>query len=231
MDNGDRDDYAAKREAMVERQLEARGIQDSRVLQAMREVPREAFVDPGQRHAAYQDGPLPIGEGQTISQPFIVALMTQALEPTPEDKVLEVGTGSGYAAAVLGHIVAQVYTIERIEGLARAAEARLKGLGYDNVHVLCSDGSLGWPEEAPFDGIVVTAGGPEPPPQPLLDQLAVRGRLVIPVGRSRRLQQLIRIRRQGERGYQREALDTVQFVPLLGEAGWGEDDDGGSFPF
>jgi protein-L-isoaspartate(D-aspartate) O-methyltransferase len=162
---------------------------------------------------------LPIGEGQTISQPYIVALMTEALELTPDDRVLEIGTGSGYAAAVLSRIARQVYTVERHSSLARAAEARFRRLGYDNIQVHVGDGTLGWVEHAPYDGIVATAGGPAVP-QPLLDQLKRGGRLVIPVGRFPQLQELVRVRRLSKEGYRREELGSVRFVPLVGQAGW-----------
>ncbi|MFQ5459763.1 MAG: protein-L-isoaspartate(D-aspartate) O-methyltransferase, partial [Anaerolineae bacterium] len=168
---------------MVENQLAVRGIADGAVLTAMAMVPREAFVDPDLAEYAYDDAPLPIDAGQTISQPYMVALMLEALEVRPSDRVLEVGTGSGYAAAVLSMIAAEVFTVERIESLATAARRRLADLGHDNVHVRRGDGTLGWREEAPFDAVVVAAGGPEAP-QALLEQLGVGGRLVIPIGSS-----------------------------------------------
>jgi protein-L-isoaspartate(D-aspartate) O-methyltransferase len=160
---------------------------------------------------------LPIGQGQTISQPYIVAAMTELLEPSPEDRVLEIGTGSGYAAAILSRIVAEVYSVERLEELAEAAKNRFRRLGYDNIHVLCSDGTLGWPEHAPYDAVVVTAGAPHIP-HPLKEQLAVGGRLVIPTGSSR-AQELMRIRRTAEDEYEQEDLFAVRFVPLVGAAG------------
>jgi protein-L-isoaspartate(D-aspartate) O-methyltransferase len=212
-------DYAAARGRMVEEQIAARGIRHPAVLRAMRSVPREHFVPWPERAYAYDDAPLPIGEGQTISQPYVVALMAEALDPAATDRVLEIGTGSGYSAAVLAEIVAEVYTIERLEGLAAAAEARLAALGYRNVHVRCGDGTLGWPEHAPFDGVVVTAGGPEVP-APLLEQLAVGARLVMPVGHTPRAQQLVRVTRRGEADYDRVVLGEVAFVPLIGTAGW-----------
>jgi protein-L-isoaspartate(D-aspartate) O-methyltransferase len=204
---------------MVNRQLAARGIRDPGVLEAMSTVPREVFVPIDQVYFAYADSPVPIGQGQTISQPYIVALMTEALELGPDEKVLEVGTGSGYAAAVLSRIAQEVYTVERHLELARAAQARFRQLGYDNIQVHVGDGTLGWIEHAPYDAIVVTAGGPEVP-DPLLEQLAVDGRLVIPVGGRPDMQQLVRVRRKSEQSYQREPLGSVRFVPLVGEAGW-----------
>jgi protein-L-isoaspartate(D-aspartate) O-methyltransferase len=208
---------------MVERQIAGRGIRDPAVLAAMRRIPREAFVAPGQADRAYEDRPLPIGAGQTISQPYIVAVMTEALGLRPGDRVLEIGTGSGYAAAVLAVIAAEVYTIERIESLAASAGRRLHDLGYANVHVRHGDGSLGWPEHAPYDAIVVTAGGPDVPPS-LLRQLAVGGRLVMPVGPTPRSQRLVRVVRSAEDRYDREALEDVAFVPLIGAEGWPADE-------
>lgn len=196
-----------------------RGIHDPAVLSAMREVPRELFVNEGMLELAYEDNPLPINEGQTISQPYIVAYMTEALELNGMERVLEIGTGSGYAAAVLSRIAGTVYTVERLQGLAQSARRRLKALGYDNIIVHEGDGTLGWPEDAPYDAIVVTAGAPDVP-KPLLEQLAVGGRLVIPVGTSSDLQVLLRLRRVGEYDYHREELCGVRFVPLIGAAGW-----------
>lgn len=218
------DPYRTARERMVERQLEARGIRDRGVLDAMRRVRREAFVAEPFTGAAYDDSPLPIAEGQTISQPFVVALMTEALELAPGDRVLEIGAGSGYAAAVLAEIAEAVYTVERHAALAEAARRRLAEQGYGNVQVRCGDGTLGWPEHAPYDAIVVAAGGPEPP-RPLLEQLAPGGRLVIPIGPSAQIQRLIRIRRRGEDDYTEEALGDVRFVPLTGAEGWPEGSD------
>lgn len=208
-----------RREVMVRDQLMGRGISDSAVLAAMRQVPREEFVDPGMRELAYEDHPLPIAKGQTISQPFIVAYMTEALELTGSDRVLEVGTGSGYAAAVLSRIVDRVYSVERLEELAEDARRRLERLGYGNVVVLVGDGSLGWPEHAPYDAIVVTAGAPRVP-TPLLRQLTGGGRLVIPVGPSSLLQNLVRVRRVGDDEVRYEELCGVRFVPLVGAEGW-----------
>jgi len=211
--------FADERERLVAWQIVDRGIRDPAVLAAMRKVPREAFVPPGRADQAYEDRPLPIGAGQTISQPYIVAVMTEALRLRPGDRVLEIGTGSGYAAAVLAVIAAEIYTIERIESLATSAGRRLHDLGYANVHVRHGDGSLGWPEHAPYDAIVVTAGGPDVPPS-LLRQLAVGGRLVMPVGPTPRSQRLVRVVRTAEDRYDREALEDVAFVPLIGAEGW-----------
>jgi protein-L-isoaspartate(D-aspartate) O-methyltransferase len=208
------------KEAFI-RMLRRQGIRDETVLKAMANVPREKFVGINLLEFAYDDSPLPIEEGQTISQPYIVALMTEALMLKPGDRVLEVGTGSGYAAAVLGEVADEVYTVERHESLAHQASVRLKELNYDNVHVLCGDGTLGWPEHAPYDGIVVAAGGPEAP-RSLIEQLAVGGRLVIPVGASTREQTLIRITRINNDEVEFEELGAVRFVPLIGEEGWKE---------
>jgi protein-L-isoaspartate(D-aspartate) O-methyltransferase len=204
---------------MVQHQLAARGISDPLVLAAMGKVPRERFVPARRAGLAYRDGPLPMGEGQTISQPYIVALMTQVARLTRTDRVLEIGTGSGYSAAVLAEIVAEVYTVERLAGLAEGARQRLAALGYPNVHVLVGDGTLGWPEHAPYDAIIATAGGPRPP-RALLDQLAIGGRLVIPVGPDQYEQTLVRIVRAAADDYRREALEPVAFVPLIGTQGW-----------
>ncbi|HET7344031.1 MAG TPA: protein-L-isoaspartate(D-aspartate) O-methyltransferase [Methylomirabilota bacterium] len=206
------------REAMVREQIAGRGVRDAAVLAAMRAVPREEFVDRDLAPEAYEDAPLPIGEGQTISQPYIVAVMTEALRLAPRDRVLEIGTGSGYAAAVLARIAGDVYTVERIESLAEMARRRLAALGYGNVHVRHGDGSLGWPEHAPYDAIVVTAGGPHVPP-PLLQQLALGGRLVMPVGASH-CQRLVRVVQRAPDVYDRQALEEVCFVPLVGAEGW-----------
>jgi protein-L-isoaspartate(D-aspartate) O-methyltransferase len=216
-------DFAEERERMVELQIAGRGVRDPAVLAAMRKVPRECFVSDVQADVAYDDGPLPIGEGQTISQPYVVAVMTEAVRLKPGDRVLEIGTGSGYAAAVLAVIVAEVYTIERIESLAERARRRLADLGYANVHVRYGDGSLGWPEHAPYDAIVVTAGGPDVP-RSLLAQMAIGGRLVMPVGSVPRFQRLVRVVRTGEDTYDREALEDVAFVPLIGAEGWPTDE-------
>jgi protein-L-isoaspartate(D-aspartate) O-methyltransferase len=212
---------------MVERQIERRGVRDERVLDAMRAVPREYFVPEDHAEFAYDDTPLPIEEGQTISQPYIVAVMVETLALKPTDRVLEVGAGSGYAAAVIGQIADEVYAIERYRTLAENARARMASLGYDNVEIVAGDGTLGWAEKAPFDAIAVSAGGPEVP-QPLLDQLAIGGRLVIPVGDEARAQELIRVTRVDEHEFEQVSLGRVQFVPLIGSAGWAL--DGASTP-
>jgi protein-L-isoaspartate(D-aspartate) O-methyltransferase len=214
-------DPVQARRRMIADHLKPRGIADPRVLAAFGEVPREAFVPPELVENAYDDRPLPIEEDQTISQPYIVALMAEALRLKPGDAVLEIGAGSGYAAAILSRVARQVYTIERHALLADTARDRLARLGYDNVEVRCGDGTLGWPEHAPFDAIVVAAGGPEAPPS-LLEQLAIGGRLVIPVGTSR-AQQLIRITRVSRTELRREDLGAVLFVPLIGAEGWAEE--------
>lgn len=185
----------------------------------MREVPREEFLPPALVRFAYDDGPLPIEAGQTISQPYIVAYMIEALELEGTERVLEIGTGSGYAAAVLSRCAAEVFTVERIASLAESARGRLQALGYGNVTVHLGDGTLGWPEHGPYQGIVVTAGAPELPAS-LLSQLAPEGRLVIPVGPTQHLQTLIRVRRVGEHDFRREELCPVRFVPLIGAEGW-----------
>jgi protein-L-isoaspartate(D-aspartate) O-methyltransferase len=216
-------DFMKVRDWMVERQIAGRGVRDSAVLAAMRTVPRERFVPDGLAGLAYEDQPLPIGEGQTISQPYIVAVMTEAVRPRSHERALEVGTGSGYSAAVLAMIVSEVYTIESVERLAESARRRLADLGYTNVHVRLGDGSLGWPEHAPFDAIVVTAGGPDVP-RSLLRQLAIGGRLVMPVGSSQRSQCLVRAMRTAKDTYERETLEDVTFVPLIGAEGWPADE-------
>lgn len=210
--------YAAARERMVAEQIAARGVTDPAVLRAMRLVPRELFVPRAHRAAAYDDTPLPILANQTISQPYVVAYMIATLRLRPEDRVLEVGAGSGYAAAVLSRIVAQVYTVERHRRLAEYARERLARAGYDNVHIYHGDGTLGWPEHAPYDGIIVAAGGPSVP-DTLRGQLAVGGRLVMPVGRSRQHQTLVLVTRLPS-GYNEEPLAPVAFVPLIGDEGW-----------
>jgi protein-L-isoaspartate(D-aspartate) O-methyltransferase len=206
-----------RRERMVERDLAGRGIRDLRVLEAMRQVPREAFVPEDVREAAYEDGPLPIGDGQTISQPLTVAVMLEAAEISPQDRILDVGTGSGYAAAVASLLADQVYTIERHAGLLERACHCFEELGYHNIVARHGDGTLGWPEEAPFDAILVAAGGPEVP-HSLLQQLSIGGRLVIPIG-PKSDQRLVRVRR-GDRNFVEDDLGSVAFVPLIGEQGW-----------
>lgn len=208
------DAYASARERMVSSQIAARGVSDPRVLEAMRAVPRHLFVPESLRDSAYEDYPLPIGEGQTISQPFIVALMTEMLEAGPGAKVLEVGTGSGYQAAVLGAMGVEVYTIEIVDSLGRQAEARLREMGYEKVHVRIGDGYRGWPEEAPFDAVIVTAA-PDHIPAPLVEQLREGGRLVIPVGRYEQ-DLLAFVKAPG--GLRERARVPVRFVPMTGEA-------------
>jgi len=215
----ERFDFARRRIEMVERQIAHRGVRSGLVLSAMKAVPREPFLPEELWEFAYEDVPLPIAEGQTISQPFIVAMMTEALGLHGGEKVLEIGTGSGYAAAILSQIAADVYTVERIGQLAKESAARLAELGYSNVHVLHGDGTLGWPQHAPYDAIVVAAGGPEVP-ESLKAQLAIGGRLVIPVGVDRGLQELLRVVRVSEHEYTTEELADVRFVPLVGVDGW-----------
>jgi len=211
-------DLKAARDEMVERDLRGRGIRDEGVLRAMASVPREAFVPPDLRHLAYADRALPLASGQTISQPYIVAAMTEALAPEPGDRILEVGTGSGYQAAVLAEIVARVYSVERIERLADEARSTLERLGYENVRIRVGDGAKGWPDAAPFDGVIVTAAAPEIPPS-LVEQLrSDGGRLVAPVG-SKEVQDLLRVERRGE-DVQTKILMGCRFVPLLGDEGW-----------
>jgi protein-L-isoaspartate(D-aspartate) O-methyltransferase len=212
-------DYDKEREHMVKSHLARRGIKDTRVLEAMRQVPRHLFIPEGMRSLAYCDGPLPIGHGQTISQPYIVALMTETLELAGQERVLEIGTGSGYQAAILSHLAWQVYSVERHAVLAQQAEKILAHLGYDNIVVRVSDGTLGWPEHSPYEAIIVTAAAPDIP-RPLTDQLADGGRLVAPVG-SQWSQVLVKVRRQGDLLI-RERLTAVAFVPLVGEYGWEE---------
>lgn len=213
-------DLEVARERMVCEQIEARGISDRAVLDAMRRVPRHVFVEAGLRERAYEDTPLPIGERQTISQPYMVALMTTALGLRPGDRVLEIGTGSGYQTAVLAALGARVVSVERIERLAERARAALALLGFDAVRVEVGDGGLGWPQEAPYDAILVTAGAPGIP-RPLLEQLAPDGRLVLPMGENE-LQTLVRLRRSPS-GLVEEYLGECRFVKLRGAWGW---DDG-----
>ena len=208
-------DLAAQRQRMVEQQLKPRGIKEERVLAAMAKVPREEFIPVDVRADAYEDGPLPIGYDQTISQPYVVAFMTEQLRPKPSDRVLEIGSGSGYQAAILAELVGEVYTIEIVEPLAKSAEATLQRLGYKNVHIKAGDGYNGWPEEAPFDAVIVTCA-PEKVPQPLVDQLKDGGRMVIPVG-ERFAQQLYLLEKKN--GQLKESVTLpVRFVPMLREA-------------
>jgi protein-L-isoaspartate(D-aspartate) O-methyltransferase len=209
--------FAAARNRMVEQQIRARGVADPRVLAALRLVPRHRFVPENLWSQAYGDYPLPIGEDQTISQPYIVALMTAILELQETDRVLEVGTGSGYQAAILAELAAAVFSIDRKGGLADQARSILDSLGYRNIRIRVGDGTLGWPEEAPFDGILVTAGAPQVP-RPLVEQLAGGGRLVIPVG-DRFTQTLTCVRQTGE-GLKIEYYGGCRFVRLIGKYGW-----------
>jgi len=209
------------RSHMVEQHLEKRGIADRRVLEAFRAVPREAFVPENLQEFAYQDAPLPLSEGQTISQPYIVAVTVAALHLKGHERVLEIGTGSGYAAAILGRLAKDVFSVERIESLATSARQRLASLGFENVRVLHGDGTLGWAQHAPYDAIAVAAGGPEVP-KTLLAQLAIGGRLVIPVGKDESSQVLLRVTREGPQEFREESLTQVRFVPLIGEQGWPE---------
>ncbi len=216
-------DFQKRRTEMVDRHIAHRGVRSALVLAAMRSVPREAFLPEDLWEFAYDDAPLPIAEGQTISQPYIVAMMTEALALEGGEKVLEIGTGSGYAAAVLSRIAKDVYTVERIGQLAEKSAALLAKLGCRNVHVLHGDGTLGWPDHAPYDAIIVAAGGPQVP-ESLKAQLKIGGRLVIPVGADRRLQELVRVTRVAEHEYTTEELADVRFVPLVGAEGWAAQD-------
>lgn len=204
---------------MIEKDIKARGIRNAALLAAMSEVDRVEFVPTDLQMHAYDDGPLPIGEGQTISQPYIVALMIHALKLEGSERVLDIGTGSGYSCAVLSKQCAHVYSIERIESLSDSATKRLERLGYHNVDVMHGDGTLGWPEHAPYDAIVVAAVSPSIPAA-LQDQLAIGGRLVIPVGKSGLSQDLVRVTRTGADTFEREGLGKCRFVPLIGKQGW-----------
>jgi protein-L-isoaspartate(D-aspartate) O-methyltransferase len=211
------DPWQAARDQMVETQIGARGIRDERVLSAMRRVPRHIFVPETARAAAYGDYPLPIGHGQTISQPYIVAMMTTLLQINPDDRVLEIGAGSGYQAAILGTLAKEVISIERIPEVALLAQENLSAASISTVRVIVGDGTLGYPERAPYDSVLITASTPSVP-LPLIDQLVEGGRLVAPVG-SRDLQELIRLTRRGS-DITREFFGGVVFVPLVGEHGW-----------
>ncbi len=204
---------------MVKEQIEARGVNNPSILQAMRAVPRHLFVQEALQKRAYEDHPLPIGYGQTISQPYIVACMTELLQPESGQCVLEIGTGSGYQAAVLAELGLTVYSVERVRELYRQAEDRLRSLRYHRVRLKLDDGTLGWPENAPFDRIIVTAGGPEIP-LPLVEQLKDPGRLVIPVGSTRRNQYLVLVRKENGRVTEEPQNDGVAFVDLIGTHGW-----------
>jgi protein-L-isoaspartate(D-aspartate) O-methyltransferase len=216
---GELKSFASLREEMVERDIAARGVHDELVLGAMRKVPRELFLPKNLREFAYEDLPLPIAGEQTISQPYIVAFMAESLLLKGGEKILEIGSGSGYAAAVLSEIAAQVYTVERLGQLADKAAATLADLGYNNVRVLHGDGTRGWLEHAPYDAIVVAAGGPQVPGS-LKAQLKIGGRLVIPVGADQRIQELVRVTRVSVNKYRSEDVADVRFVPLIGEEGW-----------
>lgn len=222
------DRHQLAREQMVRYQLEARGITDPRVLDAMRRVPRHLFVPPEREHDAYSDHALPIGEGQTISQPYMVALMTQLLQTAPSHRVLEIGTGSGYQAAILAELVDEVVTVEREERLSQRAQEVLRSLGYRNIIFVVGDGSEGYPPLAPYDGIIVTAGAPAVP-IPLVDQLAPEGRLVIPVGH--RYEQVLTVVHKDEEGkIHVSEHGYCVFVPLIGKHGWRSEMDGGREP-
>jgi protein-L-isoaspartate(D-aspartate) O-methyltransferase len=213
--------FSSRRLEMVKQSIAARGVQDDLVLDAMRNVPRELFLPEKLREFAYDDSPLPIAAEQTISQPYIVAFMAEALLLKGGEKVLEIGAGSGYAAAVFSEIAADVYTVERVGQLAQNAAKTLSELGYNNVHVLHGDGTKGWQAHAPYDAIVVAASGPQVP-ESLKSQLKVGGRLVMPVGSDQRTQELVRVTRVSETEYQSEDIADVRFVPLIGEEGWGD---------
>ena len=215
-------DFQRLRAHMVDSHVVGRGITEPKILEAFRTVPREAFLPEDLAEFAYEDTPLPIGKGQTISQPYIVAFTVQAMRLRGSERVLEVGTGSGYAAAILGRIAKDVYTIERVPSLAVSARDRLARLGFTNVHVACADGSLGWTEHAPYDAIAVAAGGPKAPAA-LLAQLKLGGRLVIPIGPDESSQVLVCITRESETEYRQEHLADVRFVPLIGEQAWSEE--------
>ena len=212
-------DFADLRGQMVRRQIEARGILDPLILDAFREVPREEFVDEGQRQWAYDDHPLPIEAGQTISQPYIVAVMIEAAEIRPGDKVLEIGAGSGYAAALMSRIAREVIGIERQHDLVEVAQERLQRLGYDNVKIVEGDGTRGCPDEAPFDAILAAASGSHVP-KPLIDQLALGGRLVMPIGDPGWVQELVKLTKRPDGTTEQKNLGGVRFVPLIGEEGW-----------
>jgi len=212
-------DYKKMREEMVKKQLVPRGINDKNVLDAMRTVPREKFVLGKYKNRAYADSALPIDFGQTISQPYIAAAMIQLIKPKKEDKILEIGTGSGYAAAVLAQIAAEVYTVERIAELAKKAEKRFKDLEYSNIMVKTADGTLGWEKYSPFDKILVSAAAPSVP-EKLKKQLADGGLMVVPVGEKGGIQQLMLIERKSAEKFSCRELDYVRFVPLIGENGY-----------
>ncbi len=216
-------DYERQRQRMVEHQIRKRGVRSCRVLAAMEKIPRHRFVPENSYDQAYEDSPLSIGKGQTISQPYMVAVMTECAAPEPDDRVLEVGTGSGYQTAILAELVREVYSIERIPELAERAEGLLSRLGYENVSIRVGDGSEGWSEKAPFDAIIVTAGAPEIP-DPLVEQLEVGGRLVIPIG-SAHHQTLCTVKKERNRIRKEEGTGCI-FVPLIGTFGWEEKPSG-----
>ena len=211
-------DYSSKRQEMVDAQIIARGVKDSKVIQAMRKVPRHLFLDEALRSQAYEDNPSPIGEKQTISQPYIVALMTELLGLKGKEKVLEIGTGSGYQAAILAEIADQVYSIERLPALAKRARKLLDDLKYTNIVITVGDGTRGWKEHSPYDGIIVTAAAPYPP-TPLLEQLKTGGRLVIPIGEEY-MQDLMMYTKDDEGKYSKENYGGCRFVKLIGDEGW-----------
>ncbi len=215
-------DSQLQRERMVQHQIAARGVADPFTLEAMRRIPREEFVAAPLREFAYEDSPLPIEAGQTISQPYIVALMIAEAQIRPGERVLEIGTGSGYAAAVMATIAAKVYAIERVPELAALARHRFARLGYDNIEVVTGDGTRGWPESAPFDAILAAAAGPDVP-DVLLQQLSPGGRLVMPIGSPREQQRLVLVTRTGNDRFVQKKLGIVRFVPLIGEHGWSDD--------
>ncbi len=214
------DPYRIERERMVKTQLKKRGISNSRVLEAFKRVPRHHFVPKDLADQAYADGPLPIGKSQTISQPYMVAIMTQSAEIVPGNRVLEIGSGSGYQCAILAELGAEVYTIERVPALGKQARETLRRLNYQDIHTRAGNGTLGWAEEAPFDAILITAGAPEIP-QPLLDQLAIGGRLVVPLEED--YSQVLYIVRRSQEGFHRERGERCTFVPLIGKHGWKKD--------
>jgi protein-L-isoaspartate(D-aspartate) O-methyltransferase len=205
--------FSDRMETMIANQIISRGIKDTQLIEAMRKVPRHLFVPEDRRESAYDDRPLPIGEDQTISQPYIVAFMTEALDLSPEDKVLEIGTGSGYQAAILAEIVREVYTIETIPGLGEAARERLEEMGYKNISVKIGDGYEGWPEKAPFHGVIVTCA-PEKIPKSLINQLTDGGRMIIPVGERRGIQKLVLLRKDKGMVIKKEVMDVL-FVPMV----------------
>jgi protein-L-isoaspartate(D-aspartate) O-methyltransferase len=213
-------EYSAKRQKMVETQLLTRGIKDPRVIAAMRKVPRHLFLDEALWPEAYEDHPVPIGEKQTISQPFIVAIMTEALKLSGKEKILEIGTGSGYQAAILGELAEQVYSIERLPAIAKRARRILDELKYSNIVITIGDGTLGWKEHSPYHGIIVTAASPYPP-KTLIDQLKIGGRLIIPIG-DEFTQDLTLYVRESEADFSKESYGGCRFVKLIGEQGWRE---------